>query len=437
MEPEPGVRGAVRVAGGGSGGRGSGGSGGSGGVPVRLRAAVIGTGFVGPHHVDAVRRTGYAEVVVLAGRSLERTAERAANLGVPYATSDIGSLLADPSIDVVHICTPNATHVELAAAVLEAGKHLVLEKPIGLDTGTARKLVARARASGRHAAMALTYRGYPIIRQARDLAAGGALGSLRLIHGAYIQDWLSRPTDYNWRVDPAVGGASRAVADIGTHWFDTAEFVTGLRAEAVLATLATFMPQRHRPAAETLAFQQASGETEIVDIGSEDAATFLIRFEGGPIGACTISQVSPGRKNAMTIEVAGSDASLAWAQETPEQLWVGTRSASHVVVRGAEAGASALPELYRPARAGAGDAAPADHDPSGIPALPAGHPEGWGDALRDLLRPFYRAVALGEVPAAPGKAGYPTLEDGLRGLVFVEAVLASAREGRWQTLPRA
>ena len=172
-----------------------------------LRAAVIGTGFVGPFHVDAIRRGGYADVVAIAGSDRERTRARAAALGVPHATTDVGALLADPSIDVVHVCTPNRTHVELATAALEAGKHLVLEKPVALDAASARGLVELAARRGRHAAVALTYRGYPMVRRARNLIAAGEVGELRLVHGGYIQDWLANPTDYNWRLEPETGGA--------------------------------------------------------------------------------------------------------------------------------------------------------------------------------------------------------------------------------------
>jgi predicted dehydrogenase len=378
---------------------------------VALRVAVIGTGFVGPFHVDAVRRGGYGEVVALVGSDEQRTRQRAEALGVGVGTADFDSILADDSIGVVHVCTPNNTHVELATAVLEAGKHLVLEKPIALDSLAARGLADLARRKDRHALVALTYRGYPMVQRARALVRAGDLGGIRLIHGGYIQDWLSDPTDYNWRLDPAIGGASRAVADIGTHWFDTAEYVSGLRVDAVFADLATFLGRRSRPLAATAAFAVADGPVEPVDVRSEDAATILVRFEGGARGAAVISQVSPGRKNAFTLEIAGSGATLNWDQEDAERLWVRDRSEARVLTRRPEDGPP-------PGR--------------GIPSLPTGHPEGWAEALRDLLRPFYAAVAAGDpLPDEAGLDAYPTLDDGARGVAFVEAVLQSSREGRW------
>ena len=380
-----------------------------------IRAAVVGTGFVGPFHVDAIRRGGYGEVVAVAGSDAARTQARAAALGVPRATTDVRELLDDPSIEVVHVCTPNRTHVELATAVLEAGKHLVLEKPVALDSSAARLLADLARRQGLHAGVALTYRGYPMVRRARALVQAGEVGPIRLVHGGYIQDWLADATDYNWRLEPEVGGASRAVADIGSHWFDTAEFVAGVRVEEVFADLATFLPRRSRPIGGSVAFATSEGPVEEVDVRSEDAATILVRFAGGARGAAVISQVSPGRKNAFALEIAGSHATLDWDQEDAERLWIRTRDEARQLVRRPEDGPAPGP---------------------GIPSLPAGHPEGWAEALRDLFRPLYAAVLAGEPPSTGAGAGaaYPTLDDGARGVAFVEAVLASARDGRWVTL---
>jgi predicted dehydrogenase len=377
----------------------------------RLQAAVIGTGFVGPHHVDAVRRTGFGEVAVLVGSDPERTERRAAEVGVGRWTTDVDEVLGDAGIDVVHVCTPNNLHVPLALAALEAGKHVVLEKPIATDSAGAAQLVEAAERSGRHAMVALTYRGYPMVKRARVAVVEGELGEVRLVRGSYIQDWLSRPTDYNWRVDPQVSGRSRAVADIGTHWFDTAEFVTGRRVESVLADLATFIRTRSRPVSGSVAFSSAAGPSESVPIESEDAATILMRLTDGVRGSCVVSQVSTGHKNAFSLAVDGGDRSLSWEQERPEELWLWERSEARLLVRdpgGAQPGA-------------------------GTPWLPAGHPEGWGEALRDLVRPFYAAAAGGQAPVAE-TAPYPTFRDGARSIAFVDAVLESATTGRWVDL---
>lgn len=376
-----------------------------------LRSAVIGIGFVGPHHVDAIRRGGYADVVALAGTDAARAAAKAEALAVPRSTADAEELIADQSIDVIHVCTPNVTHLRLAAAAMRAGKHVVVEKPIAIDTEGADELVAIARETGRHAMVAFTYRGYPMVRHARDLVAAGDLGEIRLVHGGYLQDWLADPADWNWRIDPAAGGPSRAVADIGTHWFDTAEHMVGRRVEAVMADLATFIPVRQRPrGGGGEAFAVARGNTEPAPVSSEDAATILVRFAGGARGSCVISQVSPGHKNALSLEIAGERRSIAWEQEIPERLVVRTREESTTLIRGVDDGSG-----------------------PGVPSLPAGHPEGWSDALRDVLRPFYAAVASGDPPSVEGSS-YPTLDAGARALRFVDAVLRSAREERWVDL---
>jgi predicted dehydrogenase len=373
----------------------------------RLRAAVIGIGFVGPFHVDAIRRAGHADVVALVGSNLERTRARADALGVAGATTDLDEVL--PDVDVVHVCTPNDSHVAFAERALNAGKHVVVEKPLALSVDDARRVQLLASEKGLHGAVAFTYRGYPMVQEARQLVADGEVGSLRLVHGGYLQDWLANETDYNWRIE-AWAGRSRAVADIGSHWFDTAEFVSGQRITAVCADFATFIPVRQRPAVAAVAFAEASGEREPVQIGSEDAATVLVRFGDGARGALVLSQVSPGRKNAFNLELDGATASIAWGQEQPERLWIGTRDEERTVFR----------QLAAPPAAG-------------IPSLPAGHPEGWAEALRDLMRAFYGAILAGDPPPV-GETPYPSLADGVRAVELVEAVVTSAEQSGWVTV---
>ncbi len=375
---------------------------------TRLRVGVIGTGFVGPHHVDAARRTGLADVVALAGSSVERARPRAEQLGVERVLT-VDELLVDPAIDVVHVCTPNASHADLGRRALEAGKHVVMEKPLALDAEEAADLRQRANVAGRHAAVAFTYRGYPMIRRARADARGGRLGELRIAFGAYLQDWLLDASDYNWRVEADAGGRSRAVADIGSHWFDTVEHVSGLRVAEVMADLHTFITSRIRPSGAATTFDRG-GEGESVAIHSEDAASILLRFEGGAIGTFLISQISAGHANDFSWELMGSSASLAWRQEEPELLTYSERDLGSRTVR----------------RIPSGDPVP------GVPALPGGHPEGWSDALRDLFRDVYASI-LGEQP--PGdEPSYPTFADGERAVRFVDAVLRSADRGRWEPL---
>lgn len=284
-----------------------------------LRVAVIGMGFVGPQHVDAVTRGGYGQVVAIGDIDPGRLTTRSMDLGIP-GTTDLAALVNDPSIDVVHICTPNHTHVPLAIAALEAGKNIVVEKPLAMDSASARQVVEMAQRRRRHAMVSFTYRGYPMVRRARALIAAGELGDLRLLHGKYLQDWLAGASDYNWRIDPSIGGQSREVSDIGSHWFDTIEWVSGLRVEEVFADLATFLPFRERPLEDTAAFAPPSGSSVRVAVTSEDTASVLVRFFGGARGVLLVSQVSPGHKNDFTIELAGAHQSLFWRQERPEQI---------------------------------------------------------------------------------------------------------------------
>lgn len=374
----------------------------------RLRVGVIGTGFVGPHHVDAARRTGLADVVALAGSSVERARPKAALIGVERVVT-VDELLADPSIDVVHVCTPNASHAELGRRALDAGKHVVMEKPLALDADEAADLRRRAAAAGRHAAVAFTYRGYPMIRRARADARGGRLGEVRIAFGAYLQDWLLDASDYNWRVEADAGGRSRAVADIGSHWFDTVEHVSGLRVSEVMADLRTFITHRIRPRDGTTTFARGGADGEQVPIHSEDAAGILVRFEGGAIGTFLISQVSAGHANDLSWELMGSAASLAWRQEEPELLRYGEREVGTTTVR----------------------RSPPSEPMPGVPPLPGGHPEGWSDALRDLFRDIYASIKR---DASPSDVPYPTFADGERAVRFVDAVLRSAERGRWEQI---
>jgi predicted dehydrogenase len=378
-----------------------------------LRVAVIGTGFVGPHHVDAIQRGGYGQVVALGGADSDQLAACAHALGIDHATMDVAGLIADPGIDVIHICTPNATHVALASAAIEAGKHVVVEKPLALDSASAWALSKMAQARGRHAMVSFTYRGYPMVQRARKLVVAGELGSLRLVQGSYLQDWLARDSDYNWRVDGAIGGPSRAIADIGAHWFDAVEYVTGLQIEAVFADLATFIPQRAKPIDAAATFSTGVTPSEMTAVTSEDVATMLVRFSGGALGSCVVSQVSHGHQNDFSFELSGTIRSLAWRQEQPESLWFASRDDARTLTRG-----------------------PRELNDVGVPDLPAGHPEGWGGALRDLFRPFYAAILRGDAPSDSANSHmYPTLADGARAVDFVAAALESARTGNWARMP--
>jgi predicted dehydrogenase len=372
-----------------------------------IRAAVIGTGFIGVVHVDALRRLGI-EVAGVLGSTPERGAARAVEAGLPPAYPDLDALLSDATVDVVHVTSPNSLHRDHARAVIAAGKHVVCEKPLAVSSAEAHELADLARAAGVVNCVNFNQRFYP---QAQEMAArvrDGSVGDLRLVSGSYLQDWLLEATDWNWRLDDTVGGPLRAVGDIGSHWMDLACFVTGRRIEAVMADLVTVHPVRHAPVGPVETFQAAGGETTPHEIRTEDIANLLLRFEGGLRGALIVSQVSPGRKNRLWLELDGSHDALAWCNEAPDDLWIGHRGrASELSQRD--------PGLLSPlARRSTWH--------------PGGHAEGFPDTFRALYRAAYADVARGGPSDHPD---YPTFADGLAQALVGDAVLQSAATGAW------
>ncbi|HEV7640310.1 MAG TPA: Gfo/Idh/MocA family oxidoreductase [Gaiellaceae bacterium] len=367
-----------------------------------LRAGVVGTGFIGVVHVDALRRLG-VEVTGVVGSSPERA--RAKRLAPAYESYE--ALLADERVDVVHLTTPNHLHYPQVKAALDAGKHVVCEKPLALTATETRELLTLADQSGLVHCTNFNIRFYPQVQEARARVQSGEVGDVWDVHGGYLQDWLLFPTDWNWRLEPDKGGALRAVADIGSHWLDLVQFVTGLEVEQVFADLATTIPVRQRPAGRVETFADAGDVARIdVPMSTEDLGHILVRFRDGARGSCVISQVSAGRKNAVGFEVAGSQGSLAWRGEQPEELWLGHRDEPNGT-------------LLRNPGLMAASAAATTH-------LPAGHAEGFADTFRELYRAVYRAVATGE----PGD-DYPTFRAGHVENVLGEAIARSNTDERW------
>jgi predicted dehydrogenase len=373
-----------------------------------LGAAVIGTGFIGTVHVEALRRIGIQVRGVL-GSTPERGAARAATLGVPRAYASLGELLDDPSVDVVHVTSPNDLHLPQARAVLAAGRHVVCEKPLAMSATESRELVELAARTGLVNAANFNIRYYPLNQHAHEVVASGGVGDVRLVTGRYFQDWLLLDTDWNWRLQPERGGALRAVGDIGSHWLDLMAFVTGQRVTAVMAELATFIEQRREPTGPVETFStEVAAETVSRAIATEDTATILLRFENGARGSVSISQISAGRKNSLQYEIDGSESSVAWDSEQPDQIWFGHRERPNEIL------------IKNPALMGEAGRAAA--------ALPGGHVEGFGDTFAAHFRAVYADVAGGG-PA--GRPSYPTFADGHDEMLVNDAIAESARVGRW------
>jgi predicted dehydrogenase len=377
-----------------------------------LKAAVAGTGFIGVVHVDALRRLG-VEVLGVAGS----TRERAAAKGIAPAYDSYEALLADDRVDVVHLATPNHLHHEQVAQAIAAGKHVVCEKPLAVTSEQSAELLALASRAGVVHCTNFNLRFYPLVHEARERVRSGELGDVWNIHGGYLQDWLARPTDWNWRLEPEKAGELRAVGDIGSHWMDVTQFVTGLRIVEVFADLATALPVRERPRGEVETF--ASGEDierEPVAVATEDVAHVLFRFENGARGSMVVSQVSNGRKNSLRFEIDGSDGALAWDSERHEELWLGHRDRpNETLLRNGELMRGLAAALTR---------------------LPVAHAEGFADTFRELYRAVYADVARVESGEDPSEdPAYPTFRDGHVENALGDAVALSNRERRWVEVP--
>ena len=346
-----------------------------------LRSGIIGGGFMAEVHAHAVRAAG-GVVTHVAGRSPEAADESRERLHATHAAASVEELVHCDDVDLVHVCTPNALHAEQAGLVLAAGKPVICEKPLATSPKDAQQLAWSAAQAGVLATVPFVYRYYPAAREARARIAANGSDPLWLLHGSYLQDWLSDGAETNWRVDSAHGGQSRAFGDIGVHWCDLMEFVTGHRIIRLSARLAHAFGGR----------------------STEDGALVQFETDRGAAGSVTVSQVSPGRKNRLWFSFDGRDAGYVFDQEQPESLWIGGREDNRLVPRGSQA---MSPGAGRTSR------------------LPAGHPQGYQDCFNAYLTDVHTAVTGSAVD------GLPTFEDGLRAATLTAAVLESAAHDSW------
>ncbi|MGD0299213.1 MAG: Gfo/Idh/MocA family oxidoreductase [Bryobacteraceae bacterium] len=378
----------------------------------KLKTAIIGTGFMGKVHAENVRRLGNVEIVAVADYADEPARKFAEAIGVEHSTGDYQTLLKDPAIDAVHVLTPNALHYPMCKAALNAGKHVLCEKPFTVTSAEARELVELAARTKLANAINHNLRYYPVVQQIRRMIEAGDLGDILIVQGTYSQDWLLYDTDWNWRVDSKANGALRAMGDIGSHWMDMIQHLTGLKITALCADLATFHKTRKMPKGpiETFAGKKLQPEDyQPVAIDTEDFGAVLLHLGDRARGAFTVSQMSAGRKNMFTFDIYGTKAGVSWNQERPDELWIGQRNTPNgIIIKD--------PSLLYPKAAAYAD-------------LPGGHSEGYDDVHKQVYKHFYARVAD---PSAP--LDYPTFEDGLLGMQLLEKVLESSKKNGWVTV---
>lgn len=379
----------------------------------KLKVGVAGIGFIGPVHIEALRRIPGIEVVSIyhPGEDVRKKADQ---LNIPHHHTDYEAFLNNNDLDCVHICTPNFLHFEMAKKALNTGIHVVCEKPLATKINEAEELVELAKDKQRINATHFNIRYYPMVRQMKVMREKGELGEIFSIMGSYLQDWLFYETDYNWRLEPDKSGDSRAIADIGSHLIDALEYVSGLRITAVMADFNTVHKTRKKPLRPLDTYSGkllAPGDYSDVPINTEDHATVLLRFDNGNKGNITVSQVAAGRKNRLALEISGSKQTFSWESEKPNELWIGKRD---------EANANLLrdPSLFH-------------SEARELIAYPGGHNEGFPDTSKQLFKEVYEAIRSGTMPEQPK---FPTFEDGLRELELCEAILKSNREEQWVSI---
>ncbi len=376
----------------------------------QINVGIAGTGFIGPAHLEALRRNNI-KVLGLAEETPELSRQKAAELGIEKAYINFEEMLADPTITAVHLATPNFLHFSQAQAALMAGKHVICEKPLAMNSRESAQLVKLASENNLVNAINFNLRFYPIAHHARSLVQAGELGNIFSVHGSYLQDWLLLETDWNWRLEPGLGGTLRAVADIGSHWLDLITFITSLRVSEVMADFKTFIPIRKKPSKpiETYTGKMLQPE-DYTDqpISTEDYASILLRYENDARGVLTVSQVSAGRKNRLFFEINGSKSSIAFESERPNELWIGHRDKPNELL------------LKDPSLL--------SQEARKIVSYPGGHNEGFPDTFKQITAKIYSYIRKGDFDVMPD---FPTFADGHYELVLCEAIEQSTREDRW------
>lgn len=372
-----------------------------------IKAAVAGAGFIGKVHIEQLRRLGDVCVVAIADPShADMVSDQ---LHIPKGYCDYREMILEEKPDVVHICTPNQTHYEIAMYAMEHGCHVVCEKPMAMSAEEGEKMLSFARERNLVCAVNLHNRFFPLVQQLREMVTNGELGRIHSLNGWYLQDWLLYESDFNWRTLSRFSGKTRAVADIGSHWMDTAEYVVGKRISEVFADFLCLYPQRKKGIHSDATFSSSTASAEnytLIDVDTEDHANILLRFEDGTVASLTVSQIMAGRKACLELNVGGTLASACWCSDTCNQLWIGKRSSGNLLLE-------KDPGLMTPGAAA-------------YAGLPGGHGEGFADAMKNNFQAIYQAIRTSDAGG-----GYATFADGLHMLRVCDAIYESAHTGRW------
>jgi len=378
-----------------------------------IKTVIIGSGFMGGAHIEALQRIGGVRIVMVASNDIKNGETLADRYSIPKFTTDWKEAVLSSDVDVVHNCTPNNLHFEINKAAILKDKHIISEKPLTVNLTQSTELLQLLKKHNVVNAINFNYRFYPMVQHVKSVIESGDIGDIYLVHGNYLQDWLYYKTDYNWRLESNLGGDSRAIADIGSHWCDMVQFLTGSKISKVYANLVTIHKKRVKPSITVETFKEKeirSTEAKEVNIKTEDAGTVLIHFENGATGAFTVSQVSAGRKNHFSFEIDGSKKSFAWNQENPNELWIGYRDKPNEVLIKDPSLLSDTAKKYA--------------------SYPGGHPEGYPDTPKNLFNSVYSFIREGKNPRID-KKDFPTFEDGHLGNRIVDAILKSNKNKEW------
>jgi predicted dehydrogenase len=376
-----------------------------------INVGVIGTGYIGPIHIEALRRMSGINVKSVCDTNRELAAKTAVRYNIEEIHTDFREIINDGSIDVVHVCSPNRLHYDMNKAAILAGKHIMSEKPLAMTFEEAARLTELSDKKGTVTGINFCYRYYPLILEMALRGRSSDAGIIRMVTGTWFQDWLSEASDWTWRLDKKEAGASNIAADLGSHWFDLVQFISGLDITEVMSDFSTIIPVRKKPAGQVLAFRKTLDKDGCeVKVELEEYAAVLFRLSNGAPGSFTTCQAAHGRKSDIEVEVYGSEYSMAWDHSRSNNLWIGYRNRANEIL-------TESPSLQNTGI-------------SRYATLPAGHPLGYNDAVLNLFRDFYDAVESGG-RESERLFPRPTFASGMIETRILKAVIQSAESRLW------